>query len=82
MQKKTQRPVQFEITEHTRDAVAHWITAAHLTPEQYLIAGPQGCHAECPKAGIHSHSLLSVTPAESKWFIRAYQYFHLDTKSV
>jgi len=36
MQKKTQRPVQFEITEQTRDAVAAWITAAHLKPEQFL----------------------------------------------
>jgi hypothetical protein len=25
MQKKIQRPVQFEITEQTRDAVAAWI---------------------------------------------------------
>ena len=36
MQKKTQRPVQFEITEQTRDAVAAWIAVAHLKPEQYL----------------------------------------------
>jgi integrase len=36
MQKKTQRPVQFEITEQTRDAVDAWITAAHLKPEQFL----------------------------------------------
>jgi len=36
MQKKTQRPVQFEITEPTRDAVAAWIAEAHLTPEQFL----------------------------------------------
>jgi len=36
MQKKTQRPVQFEITEQTRDAVASWIATAHLRPEQYL----------------------------------------------
>ena len=35
MQKKTQRPVQFEITEQTRDAVAAWITA-HLKPDQFL----------------------------------------------
>jgi hypothetical protein len=31
MQKKTERPVQFEITEQTRDAIAAWITAAHLS---------------------------------------------------
>jgi integrase len=36
MQKKTQRPVQFEITEQTRDAVAAWIEAAHLKSEQFL----------------------------------------------
>ena len=36
MQKKTQRPVQFEITEQTRDAVAAWIATAHLKPEQFL----------------------------------------------
>lgn len=36
MQKKTQRPVQFELTEQTRDAVAAWIAEAHLRPEQYL----------------------------------------------
>jgi integrase len=36
MQKKTERPVQFEITEQTRDAIAAWVTAAHLKPEQFL----------------------------------------------
>ena len=35
MQKKTERPVQFEITEQTRDAIAAGITAAHLKPEQF-----------------------------------------------
>jgi integrase len=36
MQKKTQRPVQLEITEQTRDAVAAWIHTAHLKTEQFL----------------------------------------------
>jgi integrase len=36
MQRKTQRPVQFEITEQTRDAVAAWITTAQLKPDQFL----------------------------------------------
>jgi hypothetical protein len=35
MQKKTQRPVQFEITEQPRDAVAAWIATAHLKPEHF-----------------------------------------------
>ena len=34
MQKKTQRPVQFEITEQTRDAIAAWIQKAGLKPDQ------------------------------------------------
>ncbi len=36
MQRKTQRPVQFELTEPTRTAVAAWIEKGHLKPEQYL----------------------------------------------
>ena len=33
---ETQPPVQFQITEQTRDAVAAWIATAHLKPEQFL----------------------------------------------
>jgi integrase len=36
MQRKTQRPVQFELTEPTRDAVAAWIEKAKLKPEHCL----------------------------------------------
>ena len=36
LQKKTQRPVQFEITEPTRDSIAAWIATAHLNAEQFL----------------------------------------------
>jgi len=36
MQRKTRRPVQFEITEQSRDAVAAWIAAARLQPDQFL----------------------------------------------
>lgn len=36
MQRKTHRPVQFELTEQTRDAVAAWISKAQLKPEQFL----------------------------------------------
>ena len=43
MQQKTQRPVQFEITEVTRDAVASWINRAGLTNEQFLF--PSRVHA-------------------------------------
>jgi integrase len=36
MQQKTQRPVQFEITEQTREAVAKWIHQVGLGSEDYL----------------------------------------------
>jgi integrase len=36
MQQKTQRPVQFELTEQTREAVTAWIAKANLNSEQYL----------------------------------------------
>ena len=36
VQRKTQRPVQFELTEPTRAAVAAWIEKARLKPEQCL----------------------------------------------
>jgi integrase len=42
MQQKTQRPVQFEITETTRDAIAAWISAA-LKSEDFLF--PSRVHA-------------------------------------
>jgi len=36
MQQKTQRPVQFEITEPTRQSVEAWIAARHLKSADYL----------------------------------------------
>jgi site-specific recombinase XerD len=36
MQQKTQRPVQFEITEQTREALAVWIRRANLRLEDFL----------------------------------------------
>jgi len=36
IQRKTQRPVQFELTEPTRTAVVAWIEKAKLKPEDYL----------------------------------------------
>ncbi|MBK9608555.1 MAG: tyrosine-type recombinase/integrase [Betaproteobacteria bacterium] len=42
LQSKTQRPVQFEITEQTRDSVSSWITNAQLKPDQYLFPSRVG----------------------------------------
>ena len=36
MQHKTQRPVQFELTDPTRDAVGAWIAKAKLKPDEFL----------------------------------------------
>jgi integrase len=36
MQQKTHRPVQFEITDQTRRAIAEWIDHAKLTNDDYL----------------------------------------------
>jgi integrase len=36
MQRKTGRPVQFEITEHTREAISAWIRTAGLRTDQHL----------------------------------------------
>ena len=36
MQQKTQRPVQFELTEPTRDSVSAWMAKAKLRPEDFL----------------------------------------------
>lgn len=36
MQQKTHRPVQFEITEQTRDSLANWISQAKSKSDEYL----------------------------------------------
>ena len=55
MQKKTGRPVQFEITEQTRDAVAVWIATAHLRPEQFLFPSRV---AESPHLSTRQYSRI------------------------
>jgi hypothetical protein len=39
MQRKTQQPVQFEISEQTRDAAAAWVNTAALRTGDYLFPG-------------------------------------------
>jgi integrase len=62
MQKKTQRPVQFEITEQTRDAIAAWIAAAHLKPEQYLFPSRV---SESPHVSTRQYSRIVGSWVES-----------------
>jgi site-specific recombinase XerC len=45
MQRKTQRPVQFEITEATREAVAAWVANRDLRSGDFLFPGrEEGSH--------------------------------------
>lgn len=45
MQQKTQRPVQFEITEQTRTALEAWMHQAHLRSEDFLFPSRTSIHA-------------------------------------
>ena len=47
MQKKTQRPVQFEVTEQTRDALSTWIATGQLKPEQFVFPSRVSSHRIC-----------------------------------
>lgn len=55
MQKKTSRPVQFEITQPTRDAVSDWIKEAKLEQDDYLF--PSRIH-ESPHIGTRQYARL------------------------
>src|SRR5438046_2432099 len=73
MQKKTQRPVQFEITEQTRDAVAAW-TDAHLKADQFLLPSRV---AEAPPLRLGS-TLGSSSPGSRQldWTLRPTERIH------
>ena len=43
-QKKTGRPVRFELTEHTRQAVNHYLMSAAKKPGEFLFTGRRGRH--------------------------------------
>ena len=55
MQQKTGRPVQFEITEPTREAVAGWIKAAGLQSHDFLF--PSRIHAS-PHLGTRQYARI------------------------
>ncbi len=46
VQKKTGRPVQFEITEQTRVSIAAWIERAQLREDQFLLSNAQCAHVQ------------------------------------
>ena len=55
MQQKTSRPVQFEITQPTRDAVSDWIKEAKLGQDDYLF--PSRIH-ESPHIGTRQYARI------------------------
>lgn len=55
MQQKTCRPVQFEITQPTRDAVGEWIKEASLNSDDYLF--PSRIH-ESPHLGTRQYARI------------------------
>jgi integrase len=55
MQHKTQRPVQFEITKGTREAVQAWIKEAVLKPEDFLF--PSRLH-DSPHLGTRQYARI------------------------
>ena len=55
MQHKTQRPVQFEITASTRDAVQKWIKQAGLKSDDFVF--PSRIHAS-PHLGTRRYVLV------------------------
>jgi integrase len=55
LQQKTQRPVQFEITPSTRQAVEGWIKAAALRPDDYLF--PSRLH-KSPHLGTRQYARI------------------------
>jgi integrase len=55
MQRKTQRPVQFEITQATREALQTWIKQARLKQEDFLF--PSRLHAS-PHLGTRQYARI------------------------
>lgn len=55
MQQKTSLPVQFEITQSTREAVSNWIKEAGLAKEDYLF--PSRVH-ESPHIGTRQYARI------------------------
>ena len=53
LQQKTQRPVQFEITDQTRDTVGKWIRSANLRLEDFLFLAVSVIRLISPPGNTH-----------------------------
>jgi integrase len=85
MQQKTSRPVQFEITQPTRDAVSEWIKEAKLGQDDYLF--PSRIH-DSPHIGTRQYARIvdswvteiGLNPSEYGKNLRAVQLLLGHTK--
>ena len=66
VQRKTQRPVQFELTEPTRSAVSAWIEKGNLKPEHYLFPSLQREAPRLCRGGSSSLTYPGVHQGNSK----------------
>ena len=48
-QRKTGRPVRFELTEHTRQAVDDYLKTSRKKPREFLFTGPKSGHNMTPR---------------------------------
>jgi integrase len=48
-QRKTRRPVRFELTEHTRQAVDDYLKVSRRKPGEFLFAGPKSGRSMTPR---------------------------------
>ena len=55
LQQKTSQPVQFEITQPTRDAIGEWMKEAALTPDDFLF--PSRLH-DSPHLGTRQYARI------------------------
>jgi hypothetical protein len=61
-QRKTGRPVKFEVTEQTRQAVDTYIAVCRKKPGDYLFVGRGGLVAASPRGNRHACSRSGSTP--------------------
>jgi integrase len=71
LQHKTQQPVQFELTDQTRESVATWITHAKLRSEGFLFPSRvrRGDHFPCktPSARHPCNEIVPVGQRQGDW---------------
>ncbi|OYV75754.1 MAG: integrase [Chromatiales bacterium 21-64-14] len=70
VQRKTQRPVQFELTEPTRTSVAAWIERGHLKSEQYLFPSclPKSPHVSTRQYARIVHQWVATAGLDATFY--------------